>query len=495
MMKKLINTHRKALQRAAAFLLFCMLALGMIAYTDRVLWDKNGTIMGFYEEPKNSIDVIYVGGSHTNAAISPTQIYDTYGTTGYVLYSWSQPIWTAYHYTIEALKTQKPKVVVVDVFGMVYGNTYMTDVDMNSVSDDYSLLIPPSLNRVQLAVAMSRCQTEHKPFYRYASLLRYHNRWKALTKEDLLWPLQSYRTTGKGFGPLYTTESYELHQPAQITPNEAATYEWSKVYLQKLVELSKEQGFQLVAVNFPYIAEDLEYDIFAWTRQYCEENGVPFIDYLLEDTAAQAGFDYSTDMAEHAHVNYKGAAKLTAHLGKFLHEHYDLPDHREEAAYAQWQADTAVEKRNLQDMQLCMTSDLESLLTMAENGDYLVLMAACGDLSTADASAVTAALQNHHYSIDAFAKNCPALWSFDGQSRNSTEENKIEISAQNGTLLTAETGQGSCEIWAIDPETERLTEVSRNRPGLNIVVADKETGKLVYSVSYSTLHDYTAYTA
>ena len=261
-MKKIFSISRAGLRHLAALAAFCALALGMIAYTDRVLWDKNGTIMGFYEEPKNSVDVIYVGGSHTNAAVSPTQIYEEYGTTGYVLYSWSQPIWTAYHYTLEALKTQQPKVVVVDVFGMVYGNTYMTDVDMNSVSDDYSLLIPPSLNRIQLAMAMSRCQTEHKPFYRYASLLRYHNRWKALTKQDLLWPLQSYRTTGKGFGPLYTTESYQLHQPADITPNGEAAYAWSKVYLQKLVELSKQQGFQLVAVNFPYIAEDIEYDIF-----------------------------------------------------------------------------------------------------------------------------------------------------------------------------------------------------------------------------------------
>lgn len=495
-MKKNFSSLQCHFRHLVAFVLFCVLALGLIGYTDRVLWDKNGTIMGFYEEPKNSIDVIYVGGSHTNAAISPTQLYEEYGTTGYVLYSWSQPIWTAYHYTLEALKTQKPKVVVVDVFGMVYGNTYMTDVDMNSVSDDYSLLIPPSLNRVELAIAMSRCQTEHKPFYRYASLLRYHNRWKALTKEDLLWPLQSYRTTGKGFGPLYTTESYELHEPSEITPNGEIAYEWSKVYLQKLVELSMQQGFQLVAVNFPYIAEDVEYDIFAWTRQYCEENGVPFIDYLLEDTAAEAGFDYAADMAEHAHVNYKGAAKLTAHLGKFLHENYELPDHRGDAAYAQWKTDAAIENRNLQDMQLCMTDNLEDLLTKAENGDYLVLMAACGDLSAADASSVTAALQNHGYSIQPFAENQPGLWCFDGSEPGSTVGiGKITLTADDGTVLSAVTSADSCEIFALDSEIKKLTDVSRNRPGLNIVVADKSTGKLVYSVSYSTMHDYTAYTA
>lgn len=483
--------------------LFALLALGLIAYTDRVLWDKNGTIMGFYEEPKNTIDVIYVGGSHTNAAVSPTQIYTEHGYTGYVLYSWSQPIWTSYHYAIEALKTQKPKVMVVDIFGMVYGNTYMSDVDMNSVSDDYSLLIPPSLNRAALAVSMSRAQTQHKPFYRYASLLRYHNRWKAVTKEDILWPLQRYRTTGKGFGPLYTTEYYDQQrQPAEIVPNEEVTYHWSKVYLDKLIDLSEKEGVQLVAVNFPYMAEDLEYDIFAWARLHCAERGVPFIDYILEDTAAEAGFDYTTDMAEHAHVNYKGAAKLTEHLGGWLAEHYDLPDHRGDPAYSQWEADAAFEQRNLQDMDLCMTHDLDALLTKAMTQDYVLLLATCGDLAEADSTAVQRALAGHGFPADCFAtpdKQMAVAWSAAqgtvGETFADGQTGRAEITLQNGDALAVYSDGAHTEQFARDPKTEETADFSRSRPGLNIVVADAATGRLVYSVSYSTMHDYTAYTA
>lgn len=488
--------HRTWIRHIAGVVLFAVLAMTMITYTDRVLWDKNGTIMGFYEESQNTIDVIYVGGSHTNAAISPTQLYQEYGMTGYVLYSWSQPIWTTYHYVLEALKTQTPKVVVVDVFGMVYGNTYMTDVDMNSVSDEYSLLIPPSLNRVKLAMAMSRCQTEHKPFYRYASLLQYHNRWKALTIEDILWPLQSFRTTGKGFGPLYTTESFKVQQPSNIAVNGDITYEWSKVYLQKLVDLSKKNGFALVAVNFPYIAEDVEYDIFAWTRQYCEQNDIPFIDYLLQDTIKESEFDYETDMAEHAHVNYKGAAKLTAHLGNFLHENYDLPDHRNDPSYVQWEKDAEIESRNLQDMKLCMTDNLENLLNLAENGDYLVIMAACGDLQMADYSIIEQTMKNHGYNTSCFAQNSAMLWSYtpNGGAKSYQGENTIYVAADDGVVLTASLTEEGCIITAQQGDTEAPTDACRNRPGLNIVITDKSTGRLVYSVSYSTLHDYAAYT-
>ena len=38
-------------------------------------------------------------------------------------------------------------------------------------------------------------------------------------------------------------------------------------------------------------------------------------------------------------------------------------------------------------------------------------------------------------------------------------------------------------------------EIGRNRPGVNIAVVDRETGERVQSISFSTLHDYAAYTA
>ena len=63
----------------------------------------------------------------------------------------------------------------------------MTPADVDGTSDDYSLRIPPSLNRAALAVAMSRCQQNSPPFYRYLPMLRYHTRWKSLTAEDFTW--------------------------------------------------------------------------------------------------------------------------------------------------------------------------------------------------------------------------------------------------------------------------------------------------------------------
>ncbi|MBQ9644464.1 MAG: SGNH/GDSL hydrolase family protein, partial [Lachnospiraceae bacterium] len=37
-----------------------------------------------------------------------------------------------------------------------------------------------------------------------------------------------------------------------------------------------------------------------------------------------------------AHTNALGSEKVTAYLGQYLREHYDLPDRRGDAAYASW---------------------------------------------------------------------------------------------------------------------------------------------------------------
>lgn len=478
----------------ARFVVFCLLAVLLIGYIDRVLWDKSGTILSFYEEPRNTIDVLYLGGSHSNAAISPTQIYEEHGFTGHVLYSWSQPIWTSYHYLLEGLKTQKPKVVVLDSFGLVYGHTYISDVDINNVSNQWSLLIPPSMNRVRLAMAMSRCQTDHRPFYRYASLLEHHNRWKVITKEDLLWPLQDYYSTAKGYGPLYTTEKFDpLSMPPDTVSNglmKPACME----YLQKFVELSQKEGFQLVLVSLPYVASPEEFGIYQQAYDYCRANGVPVVDYFDADTAAQAGFDWNTDMAEHAHVNYKGAKKISAHLGSWLAQNFDLPDHRADADYSAWEEAVQAEGKSRQDMEVKLSAELDVLLERALHPDYTTLVLTRGDLLQSDAAEVKQAFEQH--GLDASVFDQP-------------EQHSLAV-LQNGAIQSDQIGRaGDRIVQTVEGTGWKLTadnsgqqasvqlngeQVLLDHSGVSVIVVDTGSGNLVQSISFVSDQGYAPYT-
>jgi hypothetical protein len=52
----------------------------------------------------------------------------------------------------------------------------------------------------------------------------------------------------------------------------------------------------------------------------------------------EIGLDPATDFKDNGnHTNAAGAEKVTAWFGKWLKEHYELPDRRGDAAYTSWQ--------------------------------------------------------------------------------------------------------------------------------------------------------------
>ena len=265
-------------------------------------------------------------------------------------------MWVSYHYAVEAFKRQTPRVVVLEGFGLCYGTTYMTPADVDGTSDDYSLRIPPSLNRAALAVAMSRCQQNSPPFYRYLPMLRYHTRWKSLKAEDFTWFFQDHATTGKGYGPLQTVEEFPV-PILEGEPEETPIYPQAEEYLYKLIALCRKKDVPLVFVVTPYETSGAEYGVFRRAARICAENGVPVLDYNAPG-GRDIGFDYATDLADHAHVNTAGAQKISTDLAAYLAEHYGMPDKRGDAAYAAWDEAARMEHRDAQNITLRFTLDM-----------------------------------------------------------------------------------------------------------------------------------------
>lgn len=507
------------LGRLARLAVFCLLVLVMVALLDQILWDKGGTIMGFYEEPKNTIDVLFIGGSHANAAFAPTRMFERQGFTGYVLYSWSQPPWTSYHYLKEGLKTQTPKVVVLDAYGLTYGHTYMTDIQINSTSDQYSMLIRPGYNRLRLALAMSASQTNHRPFTDYFSLFQFHNRWKALKKEDLLWFLQDYSTTGKGYGPIYTTEAYPPQVMEPGTPENDLMEAPCEKYLLRFFELAEKEGFQLVVTALPYECTAEEYGIYAKTARLCAEHGVPFLNYFDPDTAAEAGFDWADQMAEHAHVNYKGAEVISAHIADWLAARYALPDHRQDPAYDSWHAAAAVENADLARMELRLTADLAGILQKAKDAGYLAVVATRGDLAqnAAQETGGFAAVQDAfaQQGLDTAVFGRPGGFGLYLLEPGTGWRQQIGETGQPGALAVEArladylpegglpAGSGPDEDHALlsaraDGETAAVwfggEQVLLDHDGIGVVVVEPATGRLVQSISFNAADGYTPYT-
>ena len=119
---------------------------------------------------------------------------------------------------------------------------------------------------------------------------------------------------------------------------------WNRLCLERTLALCRKQGTQLVLYTAPNAA--------TWTQgrhlameALARELGISYLDANGENLDINWNID-TLDRGEH--LNYRGAAKVTAWLGAYL-QTQGLEDRRDSAAYASWQEDLEVFQAMLDD--------------------------------------------------------------------------------------------------------------------------------------------------
>ena len=64
------------------------------------------------ESIRRGIDVLFLGSSHVHCNVNTQLLWDEYGMAAYLMTGAEQPLWNSYYNLKEALKTQKPRLVV-----------------------------------------------------------------------------------------------------------------------------------------------------------------------------------------------------------------------------------------------------------------------------------------------------------------------------------------------------------------------------------------------
>lgn len=113
------------------------------------------TLRAFYDQPDDTDEVLFLGTSHSALGISPMQIYEETGIISYNLSTSVQSLALSYHVLNEALVSQHPKLVVLDVSSFL--NYWENDPSWRYLID----VMPPSLQKLDMledyqAVSMNR---------------------------------------------------------------------------------------------------------------------------------------------------------------------------------------------------------------------------------------------------------------------------------------------------------------------------------------------------
>jgi hypothetical protein len=288
----------------------------------------------FYALRENSIDVVFVGASSFYMGLIPLQMWQEYGFTAFLRTAAEQPSVVSYYKLEETLEYQRPSLVVLDV------STLYRDPDLQKLDARIRQAVEPmrySLQKyriIQYLIDQGAAQTWASFVF---PVLRYHARWSELTKADYAHPVitpASYR----GFPDFYFSneeinpEDFLLHNGDPKMYSEDSLY-----FYQKMIELCQQNDIDVLFVAMP--REDWSLSKHKGIQQLADQYNLDYLDYNLPEYSQAAGISVTTDLYDLLHLNYRGAQKITAHLGAYIRQNYHLPDHKGDPTYAQWDID------------------------------------------------------------------------------------------------------------------------------------------------------------
>lgn len=338
----------------------------------------------FYGLEENVVDVLFLGSSHCYCSVINSKLWDDYGIAAYSLSVSGQDMVASYYWLKEALKTQKPKVVCLEMYYAtcrgyaVEGNLYRNLLPY-PISADY-----PELVRSMIDEESGSPQTELgivSEEDRSSFLAKWpviHTRYRELQRQDFTGPDTLYigynvPTDGIVNQPVaWARDGAELYTGDETLPIE------DERWLRKMIELTKKNGAELCLFLAPASVTTKQQMQMNYVEELAEEEEIPFLNFV--DLRDEIRINTEQDFEDWGHTNYWGAEKVTAALGRFLSKNYNIEDHSGDARYELWERDTATRKHELSVNKLQESADLQYILDYASYcTDYTVIITADGD--------------------------------------------------------------------------------------------------------------------
>lgn len=312
----------------------CVIFLALLSLTiykvyDVLSWkDTTGGYLSstqqLYATQEDLMDVIFVGSSHCYCAVFPEKLWSGYGIAGFNMAVSGQDKDSSFHMVKEVLKTQSPKVICVDMYGLMF--------DKHGVQGNvYRNMLAMKLSQNSIELVQDYIEEEEQMDY----ILRWpiiHTRYKELDKYDFV----QYEPSIYGRGSNVVWEVRGVGKPEEAIACEkiGELSEKNEKWLEEFYVLSKEEGFELVFFVAPFAVTEEEQAVINAAKAYADEKGIDFFDF--NKLGESVGLDYGTDFCDAFHLNVNGGNKITAYFGDYLSTKHMLLDNRGDERYWQW---------------------------------------------------------------------------------------------------------------------------------------------------------------
>ncbi|PKQ36949.1 MAG: hypothetical protein CVT59_10250 [Actinobacteria bacterium HGW-Actinobacteria-1] len=330
------SADNRRTRRLLASLAFCVLLLTILTLASAVVKPGRNGIDGqggsawttYRELPSDSVDVLFLGNSHVFVGVDPAEVWRTRGIPSFVLGGPTQQLKLTRFYLAEALKTQRPRVVALELSSIAYGETHFNR-EFQQINVGY---MPLSAEKLKAAF-LSTPPSERAGVL--VDLWTYHGRWSSLTKRD-------FDLLGKNRGGEFLNGFLPKRGSVEVTPTASpmpedvraradAALAYNLPYLREIAGICEDADAELLLFLTPtgppnaysYQLEKVEAVLGS------EFDNVRTLD--LSEPGSVPGLSYETDFIDGGHLTYTGAAKMSAALATALGDEYSLPDRRSES--------------------------------------------------------------------------------------------------------------------------------------------------------------------
>ena len=293
--------------------------------------EARSTIANFYNEEKNSIDVVAIGASSIYRYWNAPYIYDNYEVTSYCLGTPIQLAEAAPYLMKEASKTQDVKLFVVEV-RRLFRDQIMAIDEENRLGEKglyyFSVVTDSmqySLNRTLLIDEV--IEEKGDKLIWNIDLLKYHDNWKKISNESIEQTEEIYNSASELKSAL-PAKAGKLIADGQYPDYELISgYELDEKH-KKLIDdiqnTAKKLGARVMFVYTPHYSNDKYYSISQSMKKYCYVKGYDYLDANSLTAFEQMNLSFAGDFYNKYHVNINGSEKFSDYVMQYIMERYGL---------------------------------------------------------------------------------------------------------------------------------------------------------------------------
>ena len=322
-------------------IVFCVATVAMLCAmlyaAGRLLGEEKKGVARYIDffSQEQDFDVLIAGSSHGIVGVLPMELWRDYGIVSYNCCGNGNSLPVSYWVLTNMLEYTTPRLVVLDVWDVWYangGDEERLDNPHTQTAHRTFDALPLSKAKWDAVQALWSDSAQRMEFMWPFSV--YHDRWTEANIKEFRWTAN--KNVSKGAEHLAAVA--DITPPALVGADEKEDVQTTgKAYIARIIELCHSRGIEIMLLNTPMPSGAQRQRYYNSIRDVADAYGVRYLNANDEGIV-----DFELDLADGSfHLNAAGAKKLTDFLGRYIREHYDIPDRRSQEAYAFWNDDYA----------------------------------------------------------------------------------------------------------------------------------------------------------